>query len=68
MLQQSFSYLCVEKFIGFIFMHDVKGELCILTGKLLRFLLANAKYMYFQWSMQGKKNCFLKWVFSNKVM
>ena len=35
MLQQSFVYPCVEKFIGFIFMYDVLGELCILMGALL---------------------------------
>jgi len=51
MLQQSFGYPCVEKLIGFIFIYDVLGELCILTGgALLHFLLTNAKYMYFQWS------------------
>jgi len=63
MLQQSFGYPYVEKLIGFIFMYDVLGELCILTGALLHFFLTNAKYMYFQWS-----KVILKWVFSNKVM
>ena len=47
MLQQPFGYPCVEKFIGFIFMHDVLGELCILTDALLHFFLTNAN-MYFQ--------------------
>ena len=59
MLQQSFSYPCVEKLIGFIFMHDVLGELCILTGALLQFFLTNAKYMYLQWS-KVKKTFFLE--------
>ena len=59
MLLQSFGYPCVEKFVGFIFMLDVLGELCILMGALLHFLLTNAKYMYFQWS-KVKKNFFYK--------
>ena len=54
MLQQPFGYPCVEKFIGFIFMYDVLGELCILAGALLHFLWTNAKYMYFQWSKVKK--------------
>ena len=66
MLQQKFSCPCVEKPISFIFMYDVLGELCILTGALCIFLLINAKYVYFQWS-KVKKKIFLKWVFSNKV-
>jgi len=37
MLQQLFGHPCVEKLIGFIFMCDVLGELCILTGALLHF-------------------------------
>ena len=63
MLQQSFGYPCVEKLIGFIFMYDVLGELCILTGALLHFLLTNAKYMYFQWSKVKKKFFFEVGVF-----
>ena len=43
-------------------MYDVLGELCILTGALLHFLLINAKYMYFQWS-KVKKNFFEVGVF-----
>jgi len=54
MLQQSFGYPCVEKLIGFIFMNDVLGELCILTGALLHFFLSNAKHMYFRWSKVKK--------------
>ena len=56
MLQQLFGYPCVEKLIGFIFMHDVLGELCILTGALLHFLLTNA---VFPMEQSEKKN-FLK--------
>jgi len=35
MLQQLFGYPCVEKFMGFIFMNDVVGELWIVSGELL---------------------------------
>jgi len=65
MLQQSFGYPCVEKLIGFIFMHDVLGELCILMGTLLH---TNACKIHVFPMEQGEKNFFLKWVFSNKVM
>jgi len=67
MLQQLFSYRCVEKLIGFIFMHDALGELCILAGTLLHFFLTNAKYIYFQWS-KVKKNFFFEVGVFNKVM
>ena len=43
MLQQKFGYPCVEKLISFIFMHDVLGELCILMGTLLHFLLTTVR-------------------------
>ena len=60
MLQQKFGYPCVEKLISFIFMYDVLGELHILTGALLHFLLTNAKYMYFQWNKVKKKKFFFE--------
>ena len=63
MLQQKFGYPCVEKLISFIFMYDVLGELRVLTGALLHFLLTNAKYMYFQWSKVKKTLLFEVGVF-----
>ena len=63
MLQQKFGYPCVEKLISFIFMYDLLGELCILTGALLHFLLTNAKYTYFQSSKVMKKCIFEVGVF-----
>ena len=57
MLQQKIGYPCVEKLISFIFMYDVQGELCILTGALLHFL---CKIHVFPMEQGKKKNFFFE--------
>ena len=50
--------------MGFIFMHDVLGELCraFVRAHFCIFFISNAKYMYFQWN-KVKKSFFEVGVF-----